>query len=76
MVDIKDSKNMKSCQAVKQLIEKYNRYDSTIIGTTAFNTWSNIEKAFSGSKQPLYVMPIDDVLKYSLAYYCGLLPFL
>ena len=75
-IDIKDSKDLKSCDTVKELIDKYQRHDSTIVGTTAFNTWDNIEEAFNGVKKPLYVMPVEHYLKYSLAFYFGLLPFL
>ena len=76
MIDIKDSKNKTSCLRVRQLIEKHNRHDTTIVSTTNFNTFANIDEAFSGVNQPLFGMPAEHVMKYTLAYFCGLLPFM
>ena len=50
MIDIKDSKDKKSCEAVRDLVEKYSRQDTTIIGTTHFGTQSNVDEAFAGLK--------------------------
>ena len=75
VVDIKDAKNMQSCIAMKNLINQYNRHDTTIVGTTSF-TDENIDSAFDGHKKPLRAMPMQFGLKMYLAYFVGLLPFM
>ena len=73
-IDIKDSNDKASCRRVRQLVDKYERADTTIVGNGARQNMINIRKAFEGSNA-MMMCSWEHAIGYFCLYLVGLAPF-
>ena len=57
IIDIKDAGKIESCLAMRQLIDKYGRHETTAISTTSLS-YKNIDAVFKDRKKPLISLPV------------------
>ena len=74
-IDIKDSHDKVSCQKVRQLVDKYERADTTIIGNGSYSNMQNLREAFQNSNAML-MSSWEDTMGYFGLYLIGLAPFM
>ena len=74
-IDIKDAHDEASCRRVRQLVDKYERANTTILGTARYANMKNIRRAFAQSNA-LFIASWEDSMCYFGLYCLGLAPFL